>query len=241
MLRILTIPAIAFVATLQATATAGAASLVITTEDYPPFNMQKDGSGEIVGISTDIVRAALRKTGTEYRLSLYPWARAYDMALQQADTCVYSTSRTEAREALFKWVGPLANNDWTLFGRADGPKLTALDDAKPYSIGGVQDDATIEYLAGQGFKTETVSADRLNPKKLAAKRIDFWASGATVGAYLAAREGVSGIAPVLRIKEVQLYLACNKGVAADLVDALNAAIKQLRDDGGMEAILKAYR
>lgn len=221
--------------------TAMAAPLTVTTEDYPPFNMQKAGTDEIVGMSSDLLRHAFERAKVDYKITLYPWARAYDMARQDANTCVYSTTRTEEREPLFKWVGPLAHNDWMLFGRADSPKLASLSDAKAYVIGGYQGDALTEFLKAQGLKVDEANADRLNPQKLKAKRIDFWAAGGALGPYVSKREGVEGLVPALHVKETTMYLACNKGVPDDVVDKLNAAIRQLNDDGTAATIAKTYQ
>jgi polar amino acid transport system substrate-binding protein len=187
------------------------------------------------------LRKAFEKSGIQYNISLFPWTRAYDMATNTANTCVYSTTRTDEREPLFKWVGPLVRNDWVLFGRADSPKLTSLNDAKPYTVGGYQGDALSIYLKSQGIKVDEANADHLNPQKLMAKRIDFWATGAALGPYLAAREGVTGLVPVLSFRETQMYLACNKAVPDDVIAKLNTAVKQLTDDGTLAAITKSYQ
>lgn len=220
---------------------ASAASLTLVTEDYPPFSMQKAGSSDVVGIATDLLRGAMKKAEIDYTVSLFPWKRAYESALKDADTCVYSTTRTEEREPLFKWIGPLIHNDWVLFGRTDSPKLASLDDAKAYRVGGYQGSANTLYLESQGFKVDEAVADRLNPKKLMANRIDFWTSGAILGPYLASREGAAGIIPILKFKDVEMDLACNKSVPDDVIVRLNAAIKQMMNDRSMETINKAYQ
>jgi polar amino acid transport system substrate-binding protein len=233
--------AILSVSLCVAAGTALAAPLTVTTEDYPPFNMPKAGSDAIVGISTDALRKTFELAKIDYTISLFPWTRAYDAARQDPNTCVYSTTRTDEREPLFKWVGPLAHNDWVLFGRADSPKLTSLADAKAYVIGGYHGDATTEFLEAQGLKVDEANADRLNPQKLAAKRIDFWAAGSALGPYVSKREGVDNVVPVLRIKDATLYLACNKAVPDEVIGKLNAALKQLTDDGTVAAIAKNYQ
>jgi polar amino acid transport system substrate-binding protein len=223
-------------------ASAQAEKLVVTTEDYPPFNMTKPGGGEVVGISTDILKKAFALAKVDYQISLYPWARAYSMAQTDAKTCVYSTTRTEAREALFKWIGPLANNDWVLFASAESTaKPASLDDVKTATIGGYQGDALSDFLKEKGFKVEVAPSDALNPKKLAAGRIDFWAAGKLLGPYIAAQAGVTGLRQVLAIKETSMYLACSKDVADETVAGLNAAIKKLQDDGSVAAVNKLYQ
>lgn len=209
-----------------------AAAMVITliTEDYPPFNTSQ--SGKISGISVDLLREAFRRAGVRYEIKMLPWQRAYHMAETQTDTCVFSTARTPEREAAFKWIGPLADNDWVLFARADSHiSLASLDDAKPYTIGGYLGDAAGTYLAQRGFKVFNADQDRLNVKMLASGRIDLWATGRLVGPYWAAAEGGPSLKPLLTFHEAKLFLACNASVPDQTVAQLNAALEDMSKDG----------
>jgi len=85
---------------------ADAAHLKLLTEDYPPFNMA-DSGGRVIGLSTDIVRQLLQRAGISYDVELLPWVRAFNRAVLEPNTCVYSTTRTEQREHQFKWIGPV--------------------------------------------------------------------------------------------------------------------------------------
>lgn len=226
-------------------AAAETAPLTITTESYPPFNMQA-ADGAVTGLATDIVRAIMARAGQPHDIALMPWKRAYAMARDMAGVCVYSTTRTAEREPLFQWVGPLVENDWVLFGRTGGPAgaspaVATLDEARPHTIGGYAGDATALFLMERGFTVDAAPYDSLNPKKLAAGRIDFWATGRLLGQYLAAKEGVSDVAPILTFRETEMYLACNPGVPAATVDRLNDALASLRAEGALDAIEAAYR
>jgi len=94
---------------------ASGAALTLTTEEYPPFNMTDAQSGQPLGIAVDKAIEMMRRANEPFTITSYPWARAYQMALKSDDTCVFSTSRTPEREALFTWIGPLARSDWAIF------------------------------------------------------------------------------------------------------------------------------
>ena len=85
--------------------TAQSAALRLTTENSPPFNMME--GDKIVGRATDLVREMAERAKLTISIDMLPWARAYNMALKDADTCVFSTTRTPEREPLFQWVAPL--------------------------------------------------------------------------------------------------------------------------------------
>ena len=48
-------------------------SLILTTENYLPFNMQDEATLCIVRISTDILRAMMSRAGQSYQISFFIW------------------------------------------------------------------------------------------------------------------------------------------------------------------------
>jgi len=219
---------------LAVAASARCETLTITTEELPPFNMAKDG--KIVGMSTEILTEALARAHVDYKISLYPWLRAYEMALKDAGTCVYSTTYTDERAPLFKWVGPLAKDRWSVFALADSPvAVTSLDDLKGYRIGAGKGDALEKYLKQNGFQVEAVvhpagAANDLNLKKLESGRIDFWAAGHMTGNFAAAQLGLTNLREVFSFRETALYMACNRSVPDQLIEALNSAVRKIAGD-----------
>lgn len=225
-----------------------AQTLHLTTENYPPFNMSVNGKDaatepDITGISTDIVRELFRRAGVEYTIRLYPWIRAYKIALETPNHGVYSTTRTEARETLFRWVGPLVETNWVFLAKkARQIKITSLDDARPYRIGGYSGDATALYLEReQGFTLHLTPFDAQNARKIARDRIDLWATGALLGPYLAQQEGVTGLEQVFQFKQTIMSIAFHKTVPMATIDQLNRVLQQMRQDGTIAAMYQRYR
>jgi polar amino acid transport system substrate-binding protein len=216
------------------------APLTITTEQTPPASML--GPDGVTGRETDKVREMMARTGTDYKIELLPWKRAYMMALHQPRTCVYSTTRTPEREALFKWVGPTDEAEWQLWGRIDHEfPLKTLEDARKLRIGTNHGDALSEYLSGQGYKVDPVTNIMANPEKLLLKRIDLWA--------VPMRPGLAGVTqfpwsdklmPLLVFNRVKLYLACSPSVPDELVARLNAALAEMRRDGTFTRLEHKY-
>lgn len=219
---------------------AAATPLVLNTEDAAPYNMLVNG--QVVGIGADKVRLLMERAKQAYKVELLPWRRAYEDALRHANTCVFSTTRTPERETLFKWVGPLAFNEWLLFARADAAiKLGSLEEARPYLIGAYNGDVREQFLRARGFRVETVVADSLNPKKLLLGRIDLWVSGRYDGAVLIEQGGWSQqIVPVLNFHRSELYLACNPQVGDELIDRLNVMLGVINRDGSAAKIDERY-
>ncbi len=216
------------------------AMLQIATEHTPPASMEQDG--KVIGYATDIVREIMRRTGTDFAIRLLPWKRAYALAQDNANGCVYSTTRISEREALFKWIGPLDDNEWVLFARADRKlRIASLEDARGLRIGTYLGDARETYLRERGLMLDSTSNVVDNPRKLMGNRIDLWASGLKWGTAAIDREGFAGqIVPVLTFNRVKVYLACNPGVPDRLVDSLNAAMRAMGKDGSIAAIERKY-
>lgn len=207
---------------------AAAADFVLTTEEYPPFNMTYQG--EVTGIATDLVRAVFAKAGVAYKIEMLPWNRAISMAQSDKNTCVYSTTETEERKDKFAWVGPLVENNWVLFGRADSPLvLTRLEDARGKTIGGYSGDAISLYLEKEGYKIDAASRDDLNLPKLLNGRIDLWATGSELGVFLAQQQGAAGaIKPLLTFRRTAMSLACQKDSDPAALEKLRAALAEIR-------------
>jgi polar amino acid transport system substrate-binding protein len=171
---------------------------------------------------------------------MLPWERAYDMAQKDANTCVYATTRTPPREALFKWVGPLVSNKWVLYAKNDAKPVAKIEEVKTAKIGGYRGDAIATFLKDAGYKVEETTNDAQNPEKLAAGRLDYWATSEAVGGNLVKQKGITGIKPILTFKEAQMYLACGKGVADGTIKQLNDALGTMNKDGTLEKITKKY-
>lgn len=223
-------------------------SVVLLTENYPPYNMSINGKNfaqddNIDGIAADIVREMFKRAGVKYNLSLrFPWDRIYKLALEKPGYGVFATSRLPEREPLFKWVGPIGPDDWIMLAKSDSAiALGSLDEAKKYKVGAYKGDAIAEYLTQQKLEPVIALRDQENAKKLQGGQIDLWATGDPAGRYLAKQEGVAGLKTVLRFNSAELFLALNKEVPDEVVQKLQAALDKMRAEGYVEDTLNSYR
>lgn len=224
-----------------------ATDLVLLTENFPPYNMAKNGKNfaqdeNINGIAVDIVREMFKRTDITYSLTLrFPWERIYKLALEKPGYGVFVMARLPDREKLFKWVGPIGPDDWIMLAKADSKiTLDTLDQARKYKIGAYKGDAIAETLAKQGLKPIVVLRDQDNARKLVNGQIDLWATGDPAGRYLARQDGVTGLKTVLRFNSAELYLALNKDVPDEIVAKLQAALDQMRKEGVVDDIMAKY-
>ncbi len=226
---------------------ARAESLVLLTENLPPFNMSVTGNNfarddNVSGISADILRAVCERAGVECQLILrFPWQRVYQQTLDDAGYGLFSTARTAEREKLFKWVGPIASNDWVLFAKGDSAiQLGSLEDARRYRIGGYKDDAKTQFLLDKGIEVQTALRDAENVRKLERGQIDLWVTSDQAGRFVARQEGVESLKVVQHLYKADLYLALNRQTPDELVQKLQRTLDSLRAEGALKSIEARY-
>lgn len=131
---------------------ATAEEVMVVTEILPPW--QTTEGTTVSGISTEIVEATLREADIEFKLKVYPWSRAYRIALERPKVLIYSIVRTPARENLFKWAGMIGSVKEHFFHLADREdiRLSTVQDAKKYVTIIPRDDFRHQFLISKGFK-----------------------------------------------------------------------------------------
>lgn len=103
-------------------------SLLLLTEENPPFNYLDPESGTVTGPSADLVREIMRRAGVAYEIRLLPWNRAIRLAEEAPDTCVFSMNPTPEREPRFRWLVPFfPGGGIAFFERADGERKKITD------------------------------------------------------------------------------------------------------------------
>jgi len=220
---------------------AAAQSLQVVTEDTSYTYLENGGVG---GPATHIVRAVLERAGIrDYRLDLYPWARAYEMATSQANVLIYLIARTPERERRFKWAAELMQIRYHLYRLADrgDVEVATLDDARRYTTGVVRQDVRQQYLRRKGFRQLIVSPNNEeNFRKLLTGRIDLIPLPASDLAQLCekARFDCSRLQRVLTLDELTsgLYMAFSNATADQLVTRVGEAYRELRDEGRLEPL-----
>lgn len=227
-----------------------ATELKVLTEDYIPFNYLDDG--ELTGFTTDIVEILLEKTGIRPergKILLWPWKRAYQTALEEANVLLFTTTRTPERDALFQWVGPIYPRDQWIFklnARAD-IQIDSLEAAQRYTIVDVEDSANYQFLKQQGFEPGrnllTANTWESKLKMFLAGRVDLVSY---VPLELASRLRQIGrrydlVEPLFVASgDLWYYLAFSRGTPVEVVEQFQQALDAMKADGTYDALLAHY-
>ena len=206
-------------------------------------------NGKVAGPASEVVEATLRRAGlTDYRLALYPWARAYDMAQQEANVLIYLIARTPARETLFKWAGEIMRIDYPVYKLRERKDIVVadLDAARNYSIGVVRDDVRQQYLQAQGFTKLVVSAHNAdNFKKLLNQQVALVPMPERDAMQLCADANVdfARLEVVFTIDALAsgLYMAYSLSTADEIVARTRTAFNSLKAEGAVAQLMKGTR
>jgi polar amino acid transport system substrate-binding protein len=219
------------------------AELTILTENLPPLNYVKDGV--LVGPSVEIVKEIQRRVGSHAKILVYPWARAYKMALEDENVVLFSMTYTKVRHDKFKWIGPLAKKkDILVAKKGSGIKIISLEDAKKVKrIGTLRDDTRERLLKRLGFTNlEPVSDEQKNAQKLVLGRIDLWTYKKPGLRTVCELAGVdyTEIEEVYHLREIELMIAFSKKTSDSIVQKWKNAFNEMLTDGTIMQIRRKW-
>jgi polar amino acid transport system substrate-binding protein len=219
------------------------AELTILTENLPPLNYVKDGV--LVGPSVEIVKEIQRRVGSHAKILVYPWARAYKMALEDENVVLFSMTYTKVRHDKFKWIGPLAKKkDILVAKKGSGIKIISLEDAKKVKrIGTLRDDTRERLLKRLGFTNlEPVSDEQKNAQKLVLGRIDLWTYKKPGLRTVCELAGVdyNEIEEVYHLREIELMIAFSKKTSDSIVQKWKNAFNEMLTDGTIMQIRRKW-
>ncbi|SFG87512.1 ABC transporter substrate-binding protein [Pseudomonas sp. NFACC45] len=225
-------------------------ALRIVTEELPPYNMTQNG--RVTGMSTEVVQAVLKEVGVEASIQPMPWARAYELALNESNVLIYSIVRTPARESLFQWVGAIAPTQWYMYSLAERPvKLNSLDDAHGHQIATVNQDVGEQYLVSKGFRIgkDLQSSNKYehNYRKLKVDHVELWISNELNALYLTRQNGEDPDKVLIRslpLPELSsqdgLSMAFSRKTPAATVEKFRSGLETIRRNGVYDAIMRKW-
>lgn len=132
-------------------AAAGPENLLYITEDYAPSNYVEEG--ELKGVAVELLKTLWEHMGVaEQPIHVYPWARGYQMVLTRPDTVLFAMTRTDERESLFKWVGPIYRGRYSLISLSGTDfSIPTIEEARGLRIGVIREDLGEKLLEAEGF------------------------------------------------------------------------------------------
>ena len=209
--------------------------LTFLTENYAPFNYEKNG--RLKGISIELLLKMFRQVNsskTAEDIKVLPWARAYKMAQTEKNTVLFSTTRTKSREKLFKWVGPIAPTVVSIIAKkGENFKIDSVADINALRVATVKDDIGELLLTNMGISINDLvrtSSSKAAARVLAAGRVDLWSYEQSVAKWNLNEVGQNpdDYKIVKILEKSHLYFAIQKDTDDKLVKSLQDALDKVR-------------
>lgn len=208
--------------------------------------------GQPTGVLVSILLAASSRTKDIYKITLYPWRRAYELALA-GDGGIIGISFTSERGAIFDFSKPVVDDNVQIVVRAGEEfPFAKLEDLRGKTIGGVQG-ASYGEIIDKAISQGLFSMDRDigqvgRLRKLLAGRLDaaFVGNGIagfehilSTDRFLANNRHRLAVLPVPLTSD-PLHLAFHKGMRQrEAVDRFDAAIAEMRASGEFLRLLRS--
>lgn len=216
---------------------AGGTLVMATNAEFPPYEYYEDG--DIVGIDVEIAKAIAAKLGMELQIE----DMAFDAIIPavtsgKADFGAAGMTVTEERQRSVEFTDTYANSNHVAIVKEDSD-ITGSD-ALAGKIIGVQLGTTGDALATE-IKDATVerynkgleAVQSLTQGKIDAVVIDQ----ATAEAFVKKTEGIKILEE--KMSEEEYAIAIKKG-NMELVEKMNEAIKELKEEGKIDEIVAKY-
>jgi polar amino acid transport system substrate-binding protein len=217
--------------------------LQMITEEYPPVTFEKDGKA--TGFVTDIVREIIARQDIPDNIRVTSWANAYNMALINPNVVLFSIERTEKREHLFQWVGPVGENSAIFYAKkGSGIRINSLEDAKKIgAIATTTDWFTEQYLKSKGF-TNLVSsplpADNVRQLMNGEVQISVFTDITIPEIVKNAGYGMDDLEPVFTLSNTYFYIAMSLGTPPEMVKKWQSVLDGMKADGTFAELYQSY-
>ncbi|QXI26187.1 substrate-binding periplasmic protein [Pseudomonas vanderleydeniana] len=218
----------------------------LVTEEWAPYNYLENN--QLTGMATEIVHGIMARTGDQFRVTMVPSMRATLSLQHQPRTIMFSLFRTPEREALYKWVGPIAEESIHAYQLATTRQpVDTLEQLKQAPRVTTRHAGLIpDKLEAQGFpnleKSATGSLQLY--RMLLAGRTEIVVGDTDAGVAYYCRQlnippGALRQIPV-ELYHASLYIAFSLDSDDKVVASWTHALEQMRQSGELERIQNRY-
>ncbi len=221
---------------------------LIIAEQMPPYNYM--GANGPTGISTEILLAMLKRLDLHWPIEFMTWTVGYHIALRESNVLLYSMLRTEDREELFQWVGPLFTDKMNLYRKSGRKDVSpaSIEEALRYKIGVVEDNFEHHYFSDRGLKAGEllfpVEQQDQNFQALLDEKVDLIALTASQATQHIQSKGydASQFEPVLEMKDISgdIYMVFSLHTDNNYVRQFSETLKELKGTAAYSKILNKW-
>ena len=216
-------------------------TLTVVTELSPPNQILINN--QVAGKSTELVRAIFAKANLNANIELYPWARAYNMALKKPNTFIYSIAKTPEREHHFHWIGEVASYEmgFVKLSSRNDINITSNEQAKQYKIAVQRHDLAAQRLTERGYTVVYTSDINKSYQLLVSGKVDLIIDDknyiAAMAEQLALHEARFSFTHAIDFLTMKGYLAANINTEQRYIDTLKTAYNEVMMTSKYDAVI----
>ena len=220
--------------------------MVVATEmQFPPFDISDNGVYK--GVDRELIDAVAKEMGVKVSYLDLPWTSVLPgLEAKKFDLCIAPVTITKERMKRYAFSVPIADATAALMKRADDKSINKPEDIGGKTIGGQKGTAQVAQLksfaAAKGLKVEVKEYVDNNQSyaDLANGRIDASVNSLPNLAYAAAQRSDAFALVLPPFGEPTYFSWVGRLDDKSLMDAINAALIKVQDDGTMAKIQKTW-
>ncbi len=218
--------------------------LQLYTESYKPLTYA-DSYGEISGYGTDIVKGIMKRNDIYEPIKLTSWSNGYQLALNNPNFCLFTMDKTELREDLFQWVGPIGTNTTYFYTKAgSGVTINSLNEAKALNaVGTINSWFSGQYLNNLGFTNLVYESDpAVMVQRLMNNEVDAFVCTDVTFPDILSSCGFSYCEtnPEFELMASDFYVAFSNNTPKSTVALWQNTLNDMKDDGTYNTILSKW-
>jgi polar amino acid transport system substrate-binding protein len=204
---------------------------------YPPLNFKKDG--KLTGFDVEVGTEIAKRIGLKANPVTNPWETIIQgLKADKYDAIIGSMTATPERDKQVDFTNPYYLSGAQIFV-AENSDLKAKEDLKGKKIGVIQASTWKDMAEGLSDTVQEYPTDVNALQDLALGRLDAVITDKIVGVNAKNEKGLKIKAIGELLNEDRVSVAVKEG-NKELVDKINKAIQDMRDDGTYDKISKKW-
>ncbi len=217
---------------------------------WPPYGFKENG--KLTGFAVDVVKGVMKNMGIDATITSYTWKRAEKRVLSgKADALFCASKKAKRMKKCYYPKEPLFDSQYVFFIKKSNSgklKYDSLEDLKGHKVG-----VTLGYSYNKKLwnslkankNYSSVKSDRLNMKKLAAGKIDYFPCELGTGVSLMKKLGVEDQITFLKKPVIKkpYFIIFNKqrmGNSTAFVEKFSQALKEFKKTDAYKKIYTKY-
>lgn len=203
------------------------------TEIMSPFQLKKQG--RLTGFAAELMADVLVQAQINARIEVYPWARAYNIALSKPNVFIFTLVKTKERMEKFHWIDEYyvaTDSFYALRSRSD-IVVNSISDAKKYITCIPRNDVGEQRLTKLGISDAQLKKVAVQSQCLGMlhrNRVDLNLFNELGIRSLASKYNIDRkmFKRVYVVSEAVMGVAASKGTDPKLIDVVRKSLKKIK-------------